>query len=152
MIALYSSWLIFVSNLKPGGYIELHEIHIPAGCTQETSNPKPYFVEWADYLCEAGVKVGLEFSAPKKLRGYLQDTGFTNINVKWQNWPVGPWAKGAKNKEIGHWWAEDMKDVTRNTGAMFTRVFGWKPEEYEVYAAKIANEITAQKKHVWVEM
>jgi hypothetical protein len=45
-----------------------------------------------------------------------------------------------------------MKDVTRNTGAMFTRVLGWKPEEVEVYAANIANEIDAGTKHAWVEM
>ena len=45
-----------------------------------------------------------------------------------------------------------MKDVTRNTGAMFTRVLGGKAEEVEVYAANIANEIDGGKKHMWVEM
>jgi hypothetical protein len=140
------------SNLKPGGYIELHEIHTPCGCTEGTANPKPYFCDWAENLLAAGYQIGLDFSAPKKLRGYLHDAGFSNVNVKWQNWPIGQWAKGARNKEIGKWWAEDMKDVVRTTGAMFTRVLGWKPEEVEVYAANIANEIDGGKKHMWVEM
>ena len=140
------------SNIKPGGYIELHEIHCPGSSTEDTATPTPHFVEWSRLLVGAGKKVGLDFDAPKKIRGYLEDAGFVNINVKWQNWPVGPWAKGSKNKEIGRWWAEDMKDVTRNTAAMFTRVLGWKPEEFEVFAANITNEIREGKKHMWIEM
>lgn len=141
-----------ISNLKPGGYIELHEINIPCCSTKETSDPEPEFVKWSHLLDEAGLKVGLEFKAPGRLRGYLEETGFSNVHVKWQNWPVGTWAKGSRNKAIGRWWAEDLKDVTRNTGAIFTRVLGWKQEEVEVYAANIAKEINAQEKHMWVEM
>ncbi|CAJ2513253.1 Uu.00g013720.m01.CDS01 [Anthostomella pinea] len=101
-------------HLTPGEWVELHEIHVPAGCTESSLSPsKPYF---------------------------------------WQNWPVEPWARGAKNKRIGRLWAEDMKHVTRNTAAMFTRVLGWSAEEFEVFAARIAEEIDAGEKHMWVEM
>lgn len=139
-------------HLKPGGYIELHEIHVPAGCTEASADPKPYFVEWSELLRDGGLKTDLDFSAPKRLPGLLHETGYTNITVQWQHWPVGPWAKGAKNKHIGRLWAEDMKHVSRNTAAILTRVLLWSAEEFEVFAAKIANEIDDGKKHMWVEM
>ncbi|KYG41676.1 hypothetical protein M433DRAFT_169355 [Acidomyces richmondensis BFW] len=139
-------------NLTPGGYIELHEIHMPARCTQDSASPTPFLVQWSQYVIEAGQKVGLEFSVAKRLHDLLHATGFENIRIEWQHWPVGTWAKGSKNKQIGRWWAEDAKEVTRNTAALFTRVLGWKPEEFEVFAAKIANEIESGKKHMWVEL
>lgn len=115
-------------NLRPGGYIELHEIDVPAGCTQASASPTPFFVQWSQYLIEAGKRVGLEFSVAKGLQDRLQAAGFENIRIEWQHWPVGTWAKGSKNKQIGRWWAEDMKEVSRNSAALFTRVLGWKPE------------------------
>ena len=144
--------LTSLSQLKPGGYIEFHEIHVPIRCTEATGTPKPFFVKWSEGLIEGGNKVGLDFAAAKRLGPLLQAQGFTNINVKWQNFPVGPWAKGQKNKAIGRWWAHDMQEVARNTGALFTRVLGWEAEEFELFAAKIANEIDEGKRHMWTEM
>lgn len=82
----------------------------------------------------------------------LQDAGFVDVTVRWMHWPVGTWAKGARNKEIGRWWAEDMRDVTKSTSAMFTRVLGWSQEEFDEYHLKIAEEIDRQEKHLWNEM
>jgi len=144
--------LTYYSQLKPGGYIELHEIHMPSRCTEATGTPKPYFVQWGDGLIEAGSKAGLDFSVPERLGGLLQDAGFRNVTVNWQKWPVGPWAKGTKNKEVGRWWAEDLQDVVRNSSALFTRVLDWTTEDFEVFAAETANEIRFGKRHMWVDM
>lgn len=144
--------LTSLSHLKPGGYLEFHEIHCPIRCTEATGTPKPYFVQWSEGLLEGGAKVGLDFAAAQRLGPLLQAQGFVNINVKWQNFPVGVWAKGSKNKAIGKLWAQDMKEVSTNTAAMFTRVLGWKAEEFEVFATNIANEINEGKKHMWTEM
>ena len=108
-------------------------------------------MQWSQNLVDAGKKVDFDFSAAKKFGKYLKEAGFEDITIKWQNWPVGPWAKGAKNKQIGRWWAEDMKDVTRNSSAMFTRVAGWTQTEFDVFVAKIAQEIDEGKRHMWVE-
>lgn len=127
-------------------------MHCPAGCTESTATPQPAFVRWSHDVIAAGEKVGLDFAAPKKLGALLADAGYEDISVKWMNWPLGTWAKGARNKQIGRWWAEDMKDVSRNASALFTRVLGWKPDEFEVFAAEIAREIDSGKRHMWIEM
>lgn len=144
--------LIVHSNLNSGGFIELHEISVPAGCTPATADPKPYFLQYCDYFIEAGKKTGHEFTAPHRLANMLQEAGFVDISVKWQNWPVGPWAKGKKNKQIGQWWAEDLKEVTGGSGALYTRVLGWSQEQFEVFAANIKKEIDGRKRHMWIAM
>jgi hypothetical protein len=95
-----------------------------------------------------GPLTGHDFEAAQKLHSLLPDAGFTNVTIQWQNWPVGQWAKGTKNKRIGRWWAEDMKEVCRNAGAMFTRVLGWSQDEFDVLAANVRREIDSGEKHM----
>jgi hypothetical protein len=35
---------------------------------------------------------------------------------------------------------------------MFTRVLGWKQEEFEVLVANVVKEIDSQKKHMWADL
>jgi len=139
-------------HLKPGGYIELQEFSIVVHCTPDTAEPKPHMVKWAEQMNEAVGKAGLDPVAPSKFDRQLQEAGFTNIVLKWQNWPIGPWAKGKKNKEIGYWFAEDVQDGVRNAEALFTRMLGWSSQEFAVAAANVNNEIKGRKKHMWFEM
>jgi len=74
------------------------------------------------------------------------------VSIFRQNWPIGPWAKGKKNKEIGYWFAEDVQDGVRNAEALFTRMLGWSSQEFAVAAANVNNEIKGRKKHMWFEM
>ncbi|KXL42836.1 hypothetical protein M433DRAFT_156381 [Acidomyces richmondensis BFW] len=55
-------------NLNPGACIELHEIPVPARCTEATSSPVPYFVEWSRLILEASSKVGLDVGVAEKLK------------------------------------------------------------------------------------
>ncbi|KAK3684548.1 hypothetical protein LTR37_020151, partial [Vermiconidia calcicola] len=75
-------------HLKPGGYIELHEIYIPICYAKDANETIPKFVQWSHELIGAGSKLGLDFTAAKKVGEMLQDAGFVDINVRWQNWPV----------------------------------------------------------------
>lgn len=141
------------SHLKPGGFIELHEIHCPTKFVEVPgASSIPYFVQWSQYVVQAGAQVDLNFSAPEELENMLPLVGFTNVTVEWQKWPVGSWAKGAKNKQIGQWWAEDMKSVTRNTAALFTRILGWTPDEFAHFAERIKDEIDGVERYMWVDM
>ena len=140
-------------HLKPGGFIELHEIHCPTKYIDVAGgSPTPFFVQWSQYVVQAGAQVDLNFSAPEELESMLHRAGFTNVAVEWQKWPVGPWAKGARNKQIGQWWAEDMKGVSRSTAALFTRILGWTSDEFALFADKIKDEIDSGEKYMWVDM
>ena len=45
-----------------------------------------------------------------------------------------------------------MQTGVRTTGSMFTRVLGWKVEEFEIFAAKALEEIQSKKRHMWMEV
>jgi hypothetical protein len=42
--------------------------------------------------------------------------------------------------------------VTKGSSAIFTRVPGWKQEEYEAFAEKIREEVDGRKYHTFMEM
>lgn len=145
--------LTSLSQLKPGGYIELHEIHVPIRyIANQDDATEPYFARWSHGMVEGGNKAGLDFSAPDKLKRLLQEAEYVDVNVQWHKWPVGPWAKGEKYKEIGRAWAEDLKIVTRGTIALFTRVLGWSSEDFERFADDMRDEIEGGKRYMWVDM
>lgn len=120
--------------------------------TAATADPEPYFVRWSEHMREGGALAGFDLSVPKNFSSLLADAGFVNVQIQWQNWPIGTWAKGAKNKHIGYWWGEDLKTVSRSAGAMFTRVLGWKQEDFDELAAQAVREIEEQRRHMWIEV
>lgn len=109
-------------------------------------------MRWSRGMIEAGGKAGLDMAAPDKLERLLQETGFVDVTVQWQKWPIGRWAKALKHKEIGEAWAENLKIVTRGSSALFTRLLGWPSEEFDALADDIIDEINSGGRHMWFDL
>lgn len=54
---------------------------------------------------------------------------------------MGTWPKGRKNKTIGAAQTKNMKEAARNSVGIFTRVLGWQLEEFQVFSARVAQEV-----------
>jgi trans-aconitate methyltransferase len=111
MVAGIKGWPRYLAqaltHLKPGGWIELHDAFLPAACTPETTSrlgAEPAFITLTSKFVEYGYQVGLDLQAPAKFADMLRDAGFINVHVQWLKMPIGPWAKGKKNKDIGLWY------------------------------------------------
>jgi hypothetical protein len=64
--------------------------------------------------------------------------------------PQGPWARKAELKKLGLFHREQMKEAANSYGlAHFTRVLNWKPEEYNVLASKVRNEMMSKDLHLF---
>ena len=61
----------------------------------------PTIKQWVNLVNEAFVKFGKEFNLGPQIKEYMSSVGFVDIHEKYVKIPVGPWAKGKKNKEIG---------------------------------------------------
>lgn len=59
--------------------------------------------------------------------------------------PIGPWAKGEKNKELGRFQREHVLDGVEAYGAFFTRFLGWSDDEQQVLLAKLKQEVRDPK-------
>jgi hypothetical protein len=98
---------------------------------------------------DAAKRGGFDLEAPRSWAEDLRAAGFVDIHMRWYNWPIGPWAKQAKNKTIGRYALANFHDAVATTVALFTRILGWSLEEHQVLVAEVRNEQNEQKVHLY---
>ncbi|OHW92687.1 methyltransferase domain-containing protein [Colletotrichum incanum] len=129
MISSFSSWPGVIAkayeNLESDGYIKLQDNVFPLKCQDGKMNDdsKPYKQDWSPITVGSGFKTMLE------------DAGFVDVVEKKDTWPLTPWAKDQKHKDLGYWTQESaLMGIEAVSMALFTRVlgyygvWGWKPE------------------------
>lgn len=94
-------------------------------------------------------RIGFNVQAPLSWHEHLQAAGFVNIHSKWYNWPVGPWAKHKKNKELGRLAFMDFYDGMAATVPVFEKILGYTAEEAQVLIAEVRKEFRDQKVHLY---
>lgn len=70
--------------------------------------------------------------------------------MKWYNWPVGPWAKNKKNKEIGRYCLADFHEGVGSSVALFTKVLGYSEEEFAKMAKAVKDEMDEPEIHLYM--
>jgi hypothetical protein len=130
-------------HLNPGGYLELQDVHFPSVCIEPNKTSDSKFVESSTYMIEAGQRIGLDFQAPSKWSELLEEAGFVDINFKWVNWPIGPWAKGDKYKFMGRLTIEDFLGAIDVTIPIF-KALGWSTEKTQALINAASDELEEQ--------
>lgn len=100
-------------------------------------------------MIESGIKIGLDFQAPLKWEEYLTAAGFVDVHVKWVNWPIGPWAKGEKNKTIGKVTLLDFIAAVDSAVMLLHMVLGWTVEDTQIFTTAAMDELREQKVHLY---
>jgi hypothetical protein len=142
---LFLNYLLTRSrNLKPGGYLELQDVAFPSSAIDPTKTEESKSIAAFNSLCESSGIIGLDLRAPNKFHELLEAGGFVDVHTKWVNWPIGPWAKGDKNKALGELVLEDF------TGAMemtlpFYKAVGCNEDEALVLIREAVKEMKDQK-------
>ena len=82
---------------------------------------------------EAGKITGQTFEISERMRGEIEEAGFTNIHEKLYKCPMGGWPADPKLKELGQWTQLGF-DIGLEGYALatLTRVLGWKTTEVHV--------------------
>jgi hypothetical protein len=108
------------NNLKPGGWLELQELHIPLGCDDGTMTEGSVLWQWGKDINLAAGKVGVNTLASLQHAERMKKRGFVNVNEKELKVPLGPWAKGKKEKNIG---AMAQRDLVDGIEGISTKLF-----------------------------
>jgi SAM-dependent methyltransferase len=95
--ALYSEVL---SHLKPGAWYEQAEISVVPRSDDGTLDGTSMDL-WGPLAIKAGEKFGKSFRIAEDMKELMEEAGFANVTYRTFKWPIGPWAKDAKMKEIG---------------------------------------------------
>jgi hypothetical protein len=131
-----------LNHLNPDGWLEIVEFEVVFQSNNNSCDRAPELKKWTDGLLEAGAKIGRQMDVAVNLEKWLQQAGFTNVVQHKMLVPFGPWPKDKELKIIGAYQLMNMLDATTSYGqAHFTRVLGWTPLEYEVFSAKVRNQL-----------
>lgn len=140
-------------HLKPGGWIEVQELCFPLGCDDGSAGPDTAFLAWAQRTHDAAAKLGVNTSSPPHFPEYMAKVGFINIKEHHAKWPLGPWARGKKEKLMGHYMLENILAALEGASVMlFTKVLGWTKDEVEVNLVDVRRAIMDRRKHVYCPM
>jgi hypothetical protein len=109
------------------------------------------FLEFNDLAASAIKKLGGNLSAPKLWEEQLEAKGFINITAHWMNWPVGPWAKGEKNKIIGKLLHQNFYKGIETVVPLLKKVHQWDSDRIDNFTKAYRAEFNNQKVHLYME-
>jgi hypothetical protein len=142
-----------ISNLNPGGWIEIHDMKFPIE-DNDASFPENCAVKkWTDFVIDAAKNLGRPLDSAKDYKAQLIDAGFKNVIEKKYMWPQNGWPKDRKLKELGVWMLENFtSDLSGLSMALYTRGLGWTAEEVEAFLVDVRKSMRDKSVHVYYPM
>jgi hypothetical protein len=129
--------------MKPGGWMELQEIHhYPHNArTGEAIQPydHPIAQYWA-YINEGLTALGVDFfaAAGGKLAAKMEAAGFVNVTERIFHVPLGTWPKNQVLKTVGLYWRTILNDGIQAIAlGPMSRGMGWSREQIEVFLVSV---------------
>ena len=140
-------------SLEPGGYIEITDLKIPYECDDGTQLETHAHVRWTKFLLESSAKLGRPFLDPTKFQSQLESLGLEDVTVSVDKWPMNPWPKNAKYKELGIWACENFSSgVAAISYVLFTHGLGWSKEEVDVFLVDVRKCLRDRSIHAYLPM
>lgn len=102
-------------GLKPGGWIDCTEpdIHVTSDYVPLKPDPNE---QWVELFREVSIKSGMTFEPQTKLKAWLVEAGFVNVNETIIPVAVGTWPAAPEDRNLGFWnqarLAKGMRDFT----------------------------------------
>ena len=129
-------------HLKPGGWVECQELSVDAKSDDGTLPEEGFVRQWCENQEKAFRSIGGSLVINGEvLKGWMEDAGFTGVEVREFKLPIGQWPKEGRQRECGAFQLVAMLEGIQGlTIAAWTRFLGWKEEEVEVFIARVRGE------------
>ncbi|KAK5134875.1 hypothetical protein LTR08_005965 [Meristemomyces frigidus] len=103
-------------SLKPGGWVEFQEYHLPFTSNDDSLKHGPALQLWNESVIAAAGQIGTNMDAMSSMQPLLEEQGFTSLARIATKWPMAPWAKGEREKNFGLLAEMDVGDATEGFG------------------------------------
>jgi len=128
-------------HIKPGGYLEIHDLNPHFYCDDDSLPKDCANVTWSDIVVDAMSKMGKVILPLGEYKRLMEEAGFVGIEERVFKRPSNAWPKDKALKEIGRFTQANMiEGIEGFTMAPFTRALGWKKEEIDILLAKCKAE------------
>ena len=137
-------------NLKPGGWAEIQEPIFPTefvddgGATWDSP-----FSQWGIHISEAAAIDNIDVRIALRFKDIMERAGFVNVVQQEVIWPLGTWAKGQREKALGHWTFENTKLFFDGAKLLFIKRLGWEPERLEKFLKDAEADIERKGSHYY---
>ncbi|KAK3934714.1 S-adenosyl-L-methionine-dependent methyltransferase [Diplogelasinospora grovesii] len=140
-------------QLEPGGYLELQELSLPCRCDDDTLPEDSFLAQWCNNIITAAANQGRPVWPANEYKKHLEQAGFEEVVEKQHRWPINPWPRDHKYKELGLWTLVNIGDGLEGlTVAHCTRGLGWSHEETLVFCSKVRKDIRNTRIHAYFPM
>jgi hypothetical protein len=134
-------------------YSEAQETKIPIQSADPGIQNDWPLREWGLHVVEAITLDGIDPDPTPKFKGMMEAIGFINVREQPLKWPLGPWAKGKREKLIGRINVDNCKQACRPGGlALFTKRLGWTVQQVEDYMPEVELDIANSKRLYYMQM
>ncbi|KAI0602629.1 S-adenosyl-L-methionine-dependent methyltransferase [Biscogniauxia sp. FL1348] len=127
-------------HLKPGGWVELQEIHhFPMSTNGDLPAEHPVAQYWS-YIREglSSLGVNFEFASEGHIAEVMRQCGYVNVTEKVFHIPIGTWPRNKKLKSVGLYWKTILLDGVQAIAlGPMTRGLRWRREQVETFLAAV---------------
>ena len=151
------SWPALLSKafeyLESGGYFEIQDLYGIMRCEDDVLETRSKMLQWAGRLQDAMQRIGLSPYALDLIPGVLAGIGFDNKSSDTFRMIIGPWPVGERDGDLGRMGLENFKMGVRGfSDRLFTKVYGWSPEQHEKCIREVLKEADEQLYRMYVPM
>jgi len=120
-------------------------------CDDGSAGPETPLIQWGAECSDAVKSIGIDAAASKVHGERLKKIGFLDVHEVRMKWPIGPWATGEKEKQMGQLFLKDLSDGVHGMSVkMLNGILGWPMEKVTNFTDAIRKDMWNPKIHVYM--
>ncbi|KAJ6160954.1 hypothetical protein N7470_004350 [Penicillium chermesinum] len=148
-------------HLKPGAYLECHEIDLKPKCDDGTMPPpnneggfSTYALhDWYDLNMKASQEVEpcRQFRFAHRIERWMKEIGFVDVQQKIYKIPINAWPTDEKLRNIGRWNENNWLEALSGWSYKPFLSLGWSKPEIEVFLVDVRKSIQDRNVHSYFD-
>ncbi|KAK7948988.1 uncharacterized protein PG986_009874 [Apiospora aurea] len=138
-----TDWENFIDQayqyLQPGGFLELQEWGVPLESPDGSLKEHHALHRWTEIMDRACKRIGLDIRSAGEHADRMRSRGFDHVVERRLGGPIGPWAKGERQKRIGWMGRRDLEDGIDGMSSKLFKLVDWGSDK------EIANFLSEVK-------
>lgn len=147
-------------HLKPGAYIECHELDPKPKCDDHTmppENPDGYSAfalhDWFDLNMRSSQEVepSRQFRVAPRIERWMKEVGFVDVKQRIYKVPTNTWPTDEHLKNIGKWSESNWLEALSGWSYKPLLALGWSKPEIEVFLVDVRKSIQDRSIHAYMD-